>query len=71
MGIYFMGSSSIVKRYAEEVGSSWIVRITDSAASNEIYVVRITGVEVVSALTRLNTADDTEDLIVENPNTIA
>jgi hypothetical protein len=49
MAVYYMDSSSIVKRYANEVGSAWVMGITDSATGNEIYVVRLTGVEVVSA----------------------
>jgi predicted nucleic acid-binding protein len=53
VAIYYIDSSGIVKRYANEVGSAWIVSITDPAVNNEIYVVRTTGVEVVSALTRL------------------
>lgn len=52
MAVYYVDSSGIVKRYAKEVGSAWVVSITDLAMGNEVYVVRITGVEVVSALTR-------------------
>ncbi|MBI3823949.1 MAG: type II toxin-antitoxin system VapC family toxin [Planctomycetes bacterium] len=52
MAVYMMDSSAIVKRYASEIGSAWIMGITDPAAGNEIWVVRITAVEVVSALAR-------------------
>jgi len=52
MAVYLVDSSGIVKRYANEIGSAWVLSITDPMAGNEIYVVRITGVEVVSALTR-------------------
>ena len=52
MAIYYMDSSSVVKRYANEVGSAWTIAITNPSARHEIYVARITGVEVVSALTR-------------------
>ena len=50
--IYYMDSSCLVKRYVNEVGSGWVLSITDPAAGNEIYTVRITGVEVVSAVSR-------------------
>lgn len=52
MAVYFFDSSAIVKRYVREVGSAWVLGITDPAASHHLYVARIAGVEVVSALTR-------------------
>ena len=50
--IYYMDSSCLVKRYVNEIGSGWVLSITDPIAENEIYTVRITGVEVVSAISR-------------------
>jgi len=52
MAIYYMDSSGIVKRYVNEVGSPGVVSITNPASGNEVYIVRITAVEVVAALTR-------------------
>jgi hypothetical protein len=49
---YFFDSSAVVKRYVQETGTAWVLSITDPAAGHAIYVARITGVEVVSALTR-------------------
>jgi uncharacterized protein len=49
---YFFDSSGVVKRYVTELGSAWVLGITDPLAANDIYVVHITGVEVVSALVR-------------------
>jgi predicted nucleic acid-binding protein len=49
---YFFDSSALFKRYAVEPGTSWVLGITDPAAGNDIYVVQITGVEIVSALAR-------------------
>jgi predicted nucleic acid-binding protein len=49
---YFFDSSAIVKRYLIEVGSAWVFSIADLAAGNEIYLARITFVEVISAVTR-------------------
>lgn len=47
-----MDSSCLVKRYVNEIGSQWVLSITDPVAGNEIYTVRITGVEVISAVSR-------------------
>jgi len=49
---YFFDSSSLVKRYVAEVGTAWVQEITRLGARNAIYVARITGVEVVSAIVR-------------------
>jgi predicted nucleic acid-binding protein len=50
--VYFFDSSAMVKRYINEVGTGWVTSLTDPTAGNRIQVARITGVEVVSAITR-------------------
>ena len=52
MAAYFFDSSALVKRYVNETGSGWVQALTDSAAGHEIYVARITTVEVIAALVR-------------------
>lgn len=52
MNVYFFDSSGIAKRYMSETGTTWVIGVTDPATGNRIYVARITGVEVVSAITR-------------------
>ena len=52
MAAYFFDSSAIVKRYVSEIGTAWVIRTVDPATSNRVYVARITGAEVVSAITR-------------------
>lgn len=52
MAVYFFDSSGIVKRYVEEKGTPWVLDIADPATGNSIYLARIAGVEVISALTR-------------------
>lgn len=52
MGLYFLDSSALVKRYVTEVGSGWIDQIFDPGASNQLIIARITWVEVLSALAR-------------------
>jgi len=49
---YFFDSSTLVKRYVYETGTAWVLSVTDPTVGHSIYVARITGVEVVSALTR-------------------
>jgi predicted nucleic acid-binding protein len=51
---YFLDSSAIVKRYLTEIGSGWIRSLTAPISANNIFLARITGVEVVSALVRQN-----------------
>ena len=50
MSIYFFDTSALVKRYALEDGRKWVQGLTDPAASNRIYVARITGAEVIAAI---------------------
>ena len=52
MAVYFFFFISLVKRYAYETGSDWILALTEPAAGHSLYIARITAVEVVSALTR-------------------
>ena len=53
MAIYFFDSSALVKRYVIERGSTWVTRTMAPATGNHIHLVRITGAEVVSAITRV------------------
>ena len=52
MAVYFLDSSALVKRYANETGTIWITALLNPALNNLFYVARITGVEVVAALAR-------------------
>jgi predicted nucleic acid-binding protein len=52
VAVYFFDSSAIVKRYVEETGTVWVISITNPTIGDSIYVARITGAEVVSAITR-------------------
>lgn len=52
MTVYFFDSSGIVKRYVSEVGTAWVRGLTDPASGNDLYIAALTGVEVVSAVTR-------------------
>ena len=52
MAGYFVDSSALVKRYVNETGSVWLSGLISPAAGNDIYIARITTVEVIAALTR-------------------
>ena len=52
MAAYFIDSSALVKRYVREIGTSWIRSLTHRGTANQIYLVRITAVEVTSAVAR-------------------
>jgi len=52
VAVYFFDSSALVKRYAHETGSDWILALTEPSAGHSLYIARMTAVEVISALTR-------------------
>lgn len=52
MAAYFFDSSALMKRYANETGTTWVVSIFKPSLANRIYVAQITLVEVIAALTR-------------------
>ena len=49
---YFLDTSALVKRYVPEMGTDWILGITDPAIGNYLAIAQITWVEVFSALSR-------------------
>ncbi|MCZ7574883.1 MAG: type II toxin-antitoxin system VapC family toxin [Ardenticatenaceae bacterium] len=52
MAVYYFDTSALVKRYAQEAGTAWVMNLTDPAIGHDIYIVRITGPEMVAALFR-------------------
>jgi predicted nucleic acid-binding protein len=50
--VYFLDSSALVKRYVPEVGTGWIQTLANPASGNQLFMARITWVEVLSALAR-------------------
>jgi predicted nucleic acid-binding protein len=52
VNIYFLDTSALVKRYVTEIGSVWVQTLTDPLLGNALLIVRITWVEVLSALAR-------------------
>ena len=52
MALFFLDSSTVVKRYVRERGTPWVMHLTHPGARNALYLARTTGVEVISAAAR-------------------
>lgn len=52
MATYFLDSSALVKHYVLETGSAWVKAITSTVKGDDIFIVRLTLVEITSAITR-------------------
>jgi len=49
---YYLDTSALVKRYAQETGTAWVINLTAPANGHDIYIVRIAGPEMIAALFR-------------------
>jgi predicted nucleic acid-binding protein len=49
---YFLDTSTVVKRYAQETGTAWVQSLAAPTAGHLLAVVRITLAETVAAVTR-------------------
>jgi hypothetical protein len=52
MAVYYLDTSALVKRYAQERGTVWMLSLTDVTAKHDLYTVRMTGPEMIAALFR-------------------
>lgn len=52
MAHYYFDSSAVVKRYVSEIGTAWIRGLFTASDNHTIYLVRISGAEIVAALFR-------------------
>ena len=52
MAAFIFDASGIVKRYLTAIGTAWVQGLTDPAAAHEIFLTRLTRVEIVAAITR-------------------
>ena len=52
MAVYYLDTSALVKRYAQERGTAWMLSLTHVAAEHDLYTVRVTGPEMIAALFR-------------------
>jgi len=49
---YYLATSALVKRYANEKGTDWIIALTEPPAHHDLFLVRLAGVEMVAAFAR-------------------
>jgi uncharacterized protein len=49
---YFLDTSTVVKRYAQEIGTPWVQALAAPTAGHLLAIVRITLAETVAAVTR-------------------
>ena len=52
MADYFFDTSALVKRHVIEVGSAWVRSLVRARAAHDLYIARITAVEMVAAISR-------------------
>lgn len=52
MAAYYLDTSALLKRYAWETGTTWVRQLTDSVLAHDILTVRLTGPEMIAALSR-------------------
>jgi predicted nucleic acid-binding protein len=52
MDAYFLDSSALIKLYARETGTEWIVSLCGRSTGNSIFIVRVTPVESASGLAK-------------------
>src|SRR5208283_2194762 len=52
VAVYFVDSSALVKRYVQEVGTTWVRRLTHRGQAHGIYLASITPVELTAAVAR-------------------
>jgi predicted nucleic acid-binding protein len=49
---YYLDTSALVKRYAQESGTPWVLDLTDPMARHDLYTVRVAGPEMIAAIFR-------------------
>jgi len=59
VNVYYLDTSAAVKRYVQEIGTSWIQALADPKQGHSLFLVRLTQEEIVSAITRKETKGQT------------
>ena len=52
MAVYYLDTSTIAKRYVQEIGTAWVQALCAPTAGHALFVARITLAEMVAAVTR-------------------
>lgn len=67
---YFLDSSALIKRYARETGTAWVVDLCRRSPGTSIFIARVTPVEAVTALEKQQRAgaltEDAFDMAVNH-----
>jgi len=75
MSLFYLDTSALVKRYLVEIGSAWIIALTDPSAGHTIMLAEITRVEAAAAIAARHRApggitlkerDDAVDLMLHH-----
>jgi predicted nucleic acid-binding protein len=52
VALYFLDTSTVVKRYILEIGTAWVQALTAPTAAHSLFVARVTLAETVAAVAR-------------------
>jgi predicted nucleic acid-binding protein len=52
VGVYFLDSSALLKRYVNEAGTAWVQSLFDPTLGHHLAIATISGAEIVAAVTR-------------------
>jgi predicted nucleic acid-binding protein len=52
VSVYFLDTSTLVKRNVQETGTAWVRTLTRPDSPHDLYIARISVVELVAAITR-------------------
>jgi len=52
VAVYFVETSALAKHYIAETGSMWLRALLNPSTGCSIYIVRVTAVEIIAAITR-------------------
>ena len=52
MPVYYVDTSALAKRYINETGSTWLRSLLSPVAGADTFIVRVTAVELIAAITR-------------------
>jgi predicted nucleic acid-binding protein len=52
VAVYFLDTSALVKRHVQEAGTAWVRHLARAGTPHDLYLARITAVEIFAAITR-------------------
>jgi hypothetical protein len=58
VAVYFVETSALAKRDIAERGSTWLRAVLDPGTGCSIYIVRVTAIEMIAAITRRERGGD-------------